>query len=100
MRLKSGAVLVELVLDLLVAQLLRPSEHQLREEHGGLGQALQVLGVAVAEGHREADRLASVLLGQEGELDAGDRLGGDHTPLDGHGAASNASPGPELSRPS
>ena len=78
-----GEVLVERVLDLLAGQVLGASGHQLGQEAGRLGQALEVLGVAVVEGQPQLDGLAAGLLGQEGQLDAGDRLGPLHPGLDG-----------------
>ena len=49
-----GEVLVERVLDLLAGQVLGASGHQLRQEAGRLGQALEVLGVAVVQGQPQA----------------------------------------------
>ena len=78
-----GEVLVEHVLDLLAGQVLGASDHQLGQESAGLAQALEVLGVAVMEGQPQLDRLAPRLLGEEGELDARDRLGPLQPGLDG-----------------
>ncbi len=80
-----GEVLVEGVLDLLAGQVLGPSHHQFRQEAGCLGLALEVLGIAVVEGQSQLDGLAAGLLGQEGQLDARDRLGPLHAGLDRQG---------------
>ena len=82
---EADEVLVEEVLNLLASQILGAAGHQLGKEAGRLGQALQVFGVAVVQGHSQMDRLIPGFLGEERELHSADRLGPLHAGLDGQG---------------
>ena len=59
---------------MLTGQILGAAGHQLGKEAGGLGQASQVLGVAVVQGHAQVDRLVPGFLGEERQLHSADRL--------------------------
>src|SRR6185436_4159120 len=74
--------LVQLVAELLLAELLRPADHEVGQEPGRVLQPLQVLLVPVAQGELELDLLAPGLLGQERDLDPGRQLLPLHAGLD------------------